>query len=56
MQELIIKMVICLLVALALGFLFGWLLKRAFANEKYSTIVDKLEADLIENKNALKRS
>ncbi len=54
MEELIIKMLICLLIALALGFLFGWLLKRAFTKEKYSPIIDKLEADLTQSKEALK--
>ncbi len=56
MQELIIKMAICLLIALALGFLFGWLLKRAFANEKYGTIIETLESDLTKSKDALKMS
>lgn len=56
MQELIIKMVFCLLVALALGFIFGWLIKRAFSNEKYGVIVEDLETNLTHNKAALKKS
>ncbi len=56
MQELIIKMVFCLLVALALGFIFGWLIKRAFSNEKYRPIIEDLEGTLAESNYALKKS
>ncbi len=44
MQELIIKMALCLLIALAIGFLFGWLLKRAFTRDKYTTQIEPLQA------------
>jgi len=56
MQELIMKMILCLLVALALGFLFGWLVKRAFTKEKYEPMITELETKLADNKEALKHS
>ena len=53
---IITKMVVCLLVAIALGFLFGWLIKRAFANEKYKPMIEDLEITLAQSKEALKKS
>ena len=50
MQELILKMVLCLVIALAIGFLFGWFLKRAFTKKQYGTRIDALQADLAESK------
>jgi len=53
MEELILKMAACLLAALALGFVLGWLIKRAFANEKFGTQIEGLEIDLAQQKEQL---
>ncbi len=50
MQELIIKMALCLIVALAIGFLFGWLLKRALTKSKYEPQIETLQAQLAQSK------
>ncbi len=49
MEELIVKMIGCLLAALALGFLFGWFIKRAFAKETYEPKIEELEQTLAHN-------
>jgi chromosome segregation ATPase len=56
MEELILKMAACLLAALALGFVLGWLIKRAFANEKFGTQIEELEMRLAKQKEQLAES
>ena len=46
MQEIIIKMAGCLLLALGLGFLFGWLIKSILAKTKFGERIEELELDL----------
>jgi chromosome segregation ATPase len=50
MIELIMKMVACLLVALLLGFIIGWLLNKIFKSQKYISEIDMLNGTL-ESKN-----
>ncbi len=56
MEELILKMAACLLAALALGFVLGWLIKRAFANEKFGAQIEELEINLAKQKDQLVES
>ena len=53
MEEIVIKMAACLLIALMLGFLFGWLIKAILAKEKYGAKIDDLTFDLKENRESL---
>jgi len=53
MEEIILKMLGCLVAALTLGFIFGWLIKRAFDKENYEPKIEALEASLSNNKTLL---
>lgn len=53
MEELIIKMAVCLLAALALGFLLGWFIKRAFAREYYEPRIEELELNCAQDKSLI---
>jgi len=48
MIDLIIKMALCLIIALVLGFFIGWMLSRTFLRKKYASKVDDLNNRLIE--------
>ncbi len=53
MEIIITKMVLCLLAALILGFLIGYLLARAFAKEKYEPQIASLHEELKRTHKAL---
>ena len=53
MIELIIKMVLCLLIALALGFIIGWLISKSIHAKKYLLNLDKLKNDLLDRDDKL---
>jgi len=53
MTELIIKMALCLVVALILGFIFGWLLSKTFGEKRYKKEIEHLTDELFEKKDAL---
>lgn len=55
MIELIMKMIICLLIALALGFVIGWLLSKIVQSKKHIIESDKIYARLYEKDEELKK-
>ncbi|NPA81375.1 MAG: hypothetical protein GXO31_02075, partial [Epsilonproteobacteria bacterium] len=48
MLYIVSQIVICLLLALALGFLIGWFLKKALEKEKENLYIESLKQDLKE--------
>ena len=55
MLELMIKMALCLLGALVLGFIVGWLLSKYLTQKKYLKKVNKLSANLLTSEDAVKK-
>jgi len=55
MLELMIKMALCLLGALVLGFIIGWLLSKYLIEKKYLKKVDDLSANLLRSEDAVKK-
>ena len=53
MTELIVKMTFWLLLAIILGFIFGWILSRIRKNEKYEMEVDSLNSMLYERNESI---
>jgi chromosome segregation ATPase len=48
MEELVLKMLFCLVAALLIGFLFGWLITRASAKGRYQEEIDEINNELID--------
>ncbi|SFV61311.1 hypothetical protein MNB_SV-14-279 [hydrothermal vent metagenome] len=55
MLELMIKMALCLLGALVLGFIIGWLLSKYLIEKKYLKKVDDLSTNLLRSEDAVKK-
>ena len=55
MLELMIKMALCLLGALVLGFIIGWLLSKYLTEKKYLKRVNKLSNNLSTSEDAVKK-
>ena len=55
MLELMIKMALCLLGALVLGFIIGWLLSKYLTEKKYFKRVNKLSKNLLTSEDAVKK-
>ena len=55
MLELMIKMALCLLGALVLGFIVGWLLSKHVTEKKYLKRVKKLSDNLLTSEDAVKQ-
>jgi len=55
MLELMIKMALCLLGALALGFIIAWLLSKKITTKKYLKKINKLDNKLLTSEDAVKK-
>jgi hypothetical protein len=55
MLELMIKMFLCLLGALVLGFIIGWLLSKSLTSKKYLKKINKLANNLLTSEDAVQK-
>lgn len=56
MTELIIEMIVCLVAAIILGFIFGWLLSKTTTKKRHLSEVEILNNRLLERKRTLEES